>query len=265
MPPVPSRALTGGRDQRSRRRGAMSIAMPSTTNQYSDAWFDLFGRDIPAGQTAREVCFIRRFLPNPSYHHVLDVCCGDGRHCELLANSGYHITGLDRSADALAVARKRCPAGQFVERDMREIDAPNGTFDAIICMWQSFGYFDEATNAGILENMVRSLAGHGRLILDIYNPAFFQDHQGTRRFVKNGREVVESKWIADHRLTVELSCGDDCLSDRFEWRLYEPDELCEIAREFGLEAINVCEDFDEKRPPSKNLPRTQFVFGLGRD
>ena len=238
--------------------------MPSTSNQYSNAWFDLFQRDLPAGQTAREVCFIRRFLPNPPYHHVLDVCCGDGRHCELLAQDGYRIAGLDRNADALSVARKRCPAGQFVERDMREIDAPDRSFDAIICMWQSFGYFDEETNAGILKKMVQSLAGHGRLILDIYNPAFFQDHQGTRRFVKNGREIIESKWLTDHRLTVELSYGDDRISDRFDWRLYETDELRQIAGGFGLEAIAVCEDFDEKKRPSKKLPRTQFVFGLGR-
>ncbi len=75
-----------------------------------------------------------------------------------LAERGYDVTGLDRDQVALAVARERAAALgvsiHLVEGDMRDLAASvAGPFDVCVCLWQSFGYFDAATNEDILRQM----------------------------------------------------------------------------------------------------------------
>src|SRR5687767_2010583 len=116
---------------------------PVTTNDYSDTWYALYSQPIDAAQTERETAFLARHLPLDRFPRVLDLCCGQGRHSAALAHRGYAVTGVDRNADALRVARERSPASaEFVEMDAREVATLGRRFEGVVCMWQSFGYFD---------------------------------------------------------------------------------------------------------------------------
>lgn len=236
--------------------------MSPPANTYSETWFELFLRDMPNDATARETDFVCRFLPKPLYRNVLDLCCGDGRHCELLEKNGYGVTGFDRDKHAIAEARRRCPASQFIEGDMRNLRTLEASFDAVICLWQSFGYFDDATNSDILGQPRDRLVSHGRLILDIYNPKYFRQHEGIRTFRRNQHEVTESRSLVGNRLTVELDYGPATPSDRFAWRLYEPEELSALASALGFNTVVCCENFNEDQKPSGSIPRMQLVFGV---
>src|SRR5690349_4380611 len=120
------------------------------TNSYSATWFETFLRDFSPAQTEREIAFLARHLSQPTYRRVLDLCCGLGRHAIPLAARGYQVTGLDRSADALAEARRRNHVGvAWVEGDMRDLAPLPGPFDAVLNLSQSFGYFDAATNTAV--------------------------------------------------------------------------------------------------------------------
>ena len=234
--------------------------MVHDANSYSDTWFSLFLRQMAPADTAREVEFLKRWIPLPHYRRVFDLCCGDGRHCELLASAGYEVTGVDRNEDAIAAARKRCLAGRFVASDMRDLSGIPGPFDAVLSLWQSFGYFDDETNARLLAGLRDRLAPKGRLILDIHNPAFFQANLGTRTFQKAGREIRETKSIIGNRLTVEVDYGNDTPPDRFDWRVYNPDELRDLAGTIGLVPLATCANFDEAVAPSSGSPRMQWVL-----
>src|SRR4051794_960128 len=115
-------------------------------NQYSAAWFERFLHSIAPAQTAREVAFLERRLPLPTYRRVLDLACGEGRHAHALAEHSYQVTGVDRDAAALAAARLAGSEADFVEEDMQHVDRVPGIFDAVTIMWQSFVNFDDATN-----------------------------------------------------------------------------------------------------------------------
>src|SRR5439155_22236394 len=110
----------------------------------------------------------------------------------------------------------RCARAKFAERDMRDLDRLNDSFDAVICMWQSFGYFDAATNASVLAQMSTRLRPGGRLVLDVYHRGFFEARQGVRTFQSNGIEVTETKRMTGDRLHVSLeyATGE---RDEFEW------------------------------------------------
>jgi SAM-dependent methyltransferase len=69
-----------------------------------------------------------------AHARLLDAGCGTGRHAVELARHGYQVTGLDASADLLAVGRRRAGAGAvtFVHADLRTLPA-TPAYDAVLC------------------------------------------------------------------------------------------------------------------------------------
>jgi SAM-dependent methyltransferase len=227
-------------------------------NAYSQTWFELFLETQPYTE---QVAFVMRNLPNPPYRKILDLCCGQGRHTRLLAKEGYQMVGLDRDSAALDKARCHSPRSvTYVHRDMRQLEGLPGTFDALLSLWQSFGYFDEGTNRDVLRQISHKLRLEGRLILDIYHREFFARHQGTRQLERGGRTIFATNSMCGDHLTCRLDYGEDWSSETFEWQLYTPGEICRLAAEFDLRCLLACTELDEGKPATAENPRMQFVF-----
>ena len=144
--------------------------------------------------TTQELAFVRRCLPNPPYTHVLDLCCGQGRHTNALAASGYVMTGIDINQIALDKAQANAVGTvTYFQQDMRHLAQLLGNFDAIICLWQSFGYFDEQTNQQILQQISAKLRPNGRFLLDIYNRDHFARQTQTRVVEKRVSPFTSAK------------------------------------------------------------------------
>jgi|GEM_PF-485924 len=238
--------------------------MPST---YSSIWFELFLEPIQPVRTAAEVAFVARHLPLPTYQSVLDLCCGWGRHAGLLAERGYQVTAVDRDPQAIAEAQRRT-AGRGITclvRDMRSVADLPAPYSAVICLWQSFGYFDEATNAEVLRRISQTLPPRGRVILDLYHRAFFETHQGIRIIERNSLTITERKSMRGDRLTVSLDYGPGHGADIFEWQLYTPDSLRTLANRCGFACLMACSRFDDRMPATANDSRTQIVLEKTED
>jgi SAM-dependent methyltransferase len=230
-------------------------------SDYSPTWYDLFLTPIAQEQTEREAAFVAHWLPQPDYAAVLDLCCGPGRHARALADRGYRITGVDTNATALAAARRTSDATiTYLQHDMRRLGELPGEFDAIICLWQSFGYFDAATNADILRQIGAKLRPGGRLVLDIYHRGFFERNVGTRHFERAGRAISETKRMDGDKLTVTLDYGPDVPQDRYAWQLFSPEEIEKLARQYGFTQLLACANFDPATPVSEAIARMQLVF-----
>jgi ubiquinone/menaquinone biosynthesis C-methylase UbiE len=104
---------------------------------------------------------------------ILDVPCGFGRHARMLAARGMEVVGVDLSAAMLAEARRgrRSARPRFERGDMRRL-ACRDEFDAVICMFTSFGYFGDRENRGVLRRMARVLKSGGRVLIDHRDPIF---------------------------------------------------------------------------------------------
>lgn len=226
-------------------------------NTYSRLWFELFLATQP--NTDKEVTFIARHLPRPPYKLVLDLCCGQGRHTNLLALYGYEMVGIDLNAEAIQEAKRYAsPTTVYLQQDMRQLAQVPFTFDAALCLWQSFGYFDEATNRDLLGQIAQKLNSRGRLILDLYNRDYFMEHQGTRCFSRQGIDVIAMNIMHGHRLTALLQYSNG-RCDAFEWQLYTAEEITDLAHGLGFQCIVACSDFAEQ-PVTPEVPRMQFVF-----
>lgn len=69
---------------------------------------------------------------------ILDVGTGTGRAALALAARGARVTGVDASAEMLAVARRRAEAAglqvEFARGDAHDLQVPDRAFDAVICL-----------------------------------------------------------------------------------------------------------------------------------
>ena len=65
---------------------------------------------------------------------VLDLACGDGALIAILREAGHDVTGLDRSSDELAAARRRLGPGLPLHLgEARALPFEDGSFDAVTC------------------------------------------------------------------------------------------------------------------------------------
>lgn len=191
---------------------------------------------------------------------MLDVCCGTGRHLSALAALGYEVTGVERDPAVAGAARAAAPAARIVEGDAKRLpELVSGPFAGVVSMWQSFGYGTEIENTALLGAMAALLEPDGRLLLDVYNRAFFETRTGTRTIEREERTIREQTELDGDRLTTSLDYGSG-VEDVFSWQLFTPEELTGLARPLGLTPIVACSDFDEAVPASPKHARMQLVF-----
>jgi 2-polyprenyl-3-methyl-5-hydroxy-6-metoxy-1,4-benzoquinol methylase len=78
------------------------------------------------------------FLAPCRHGRILDVGTGTGRAALLLASGGAEVTGVDASEEMLAVARQRSAsaavAATFAVGDAHQLDFPDKSFDAAVCL-----------------------------------------------------------------------------------------------------------------------------------
>jgi SAM-dependent methyltransferase len=196
----------------------------------------------------------------PSRGPVLDVCCGSGRHLAALAALGYSVTGVERDPVVAEAAREAVPGARIVVGDANRLpELVSGPFAGVVCLWQSFGYGTAAENAALLGAMAALLEPGGRLLLDVYNRAFFEARTGMRTIEREGRTIREQTELIGDRLTASLDYGSG-VEDAFSWQLFTPEELTALARSAGLASVLACSDFDETVPASPDHARMQLVF-----
>jgi SAM-dependent methyltransferase len=233
--------------------------MIAEPNSYSNRWFEFFHVRIDEARTIRETEFICRCAPLPEFRKILDVCCGMGRHARALSDRGYSVTGIDRDTDAIAKARKLGGGPEYVVANIREYAREVDAFDVITVIGQSFGHFDPATNRDILRRLATGVRKDGRVILDLWNPEFFKAHQGGRVLETSRGVVRENKRVDDDRLFVRLAYPDGA-DERFEWQMFMPRQMEQLAKSVGLGLLFSCTDFDMTMAPSPTDPRTQFLL-----
>lgn len=230
------------------------------TNAFSRTWFATFLETIPASQTDAEVAFLMRQLPLESFPRVLDVCCGSGRHANRLAAAGYDVVGVERDEAALRAAQSAAaPGARFVQMDVRELDKLDGAFDAAISLWASFGWFDDATDARILEAIHDRLRPGGRLLIDVYNRDHLAGWPAEENVERGGKRVRTTRRWRGERLTITLEYEDGA-REEMAWRVYTPPELMSFVERAGYRQIGTFAWFDERRRPSAEHARMQALF-----
>ena len=264
-PIEPVARLPGRRRSTTLRHGDWIEGGSPAVNVYSTAWFETFLRASAPPPVDRELAFFERHAPLPEYRRVLDVACGIGRHARALAEVGYDVVGIDNSEDVLAVARAGAPSGAaFALADMRGLSAirPGDAerFDAVICLWQSFGNFPEPVNRDVLAGMAGRLRPGGRLLLDVYNRDALPALPSREVETRDGRTFRTTRSLEGGRFAVRIAYEGSDDEDRLEWQVFTPDEIVALGEPVGLSPILTCAWFDDRVPAGPEHVRMQVLF-----
>ena len=136
---------------------------------FSGIVLDMWQQAIPEQYTRAEAEFISSLLRLRPGARILDAPCGEGRIARELAAKGNQVTGVDMAQDFLEMAQTKAKRREltmtFTQGDVRSLSFTDD-FDGAVCWGNSFGYFDDAGNAAMLQSLARALKSGGRLVLD---------------------------------------------------------------------------------------------------
>ena len=142
--------------------------------------YDCLMEDIDYGQWA---VYIHRLLEKNhcAGKRLLDLGCGTGNITSPLAQKGYQITAVDRSAEMLAQAQAKSVAlGLSIDWRQQDMTALHLTdeageeplFDAIIATFDAFNYLTEPEDLQELLHRLNGLLANGGILLFLGNNIF---------------------------------------------------------------------------------------------
>ncbi len=215
--------------------------------------------------TARDVDLLIRAAGLEPNDRILDLCCGQGRHCLELARRGFkQIVGFDRSRYLIRLARKRAKTEglsvSFHEGDARRFRFPEESFHCVALMGNSFGYFDrEEDDLAVLLSAQRVLRGGGFIAMDLADGEWLRSNFEKRswEWIDQNHFVCRERSLASDgvRLVsreVVVHAEKGVIADQFyAERLYTRAEITQMLERVGFLSVRMHEgiitDSDRKQ------------------
>lgn len=206
--------------------------------------------------TEKEIAFLKESLNKGI---TLDLCCGPGRHSAPLS-SHCKVVSLDLSRYLLSVLKDRCQDERLCENlnltraDMRLLPFKPDSFDNVINLQTSFGYFSDEENELVLREVSRLLKHEGIFVLEMANPGWIMSN-----FQRRGWDETEGFYLLEER---GLNWERKRMSNRWilidkkegginelrvDHRLYDLNELEELLMKVGLEVVSAFGSAERER------------------
>lgn len=139
-------------------------------------YYDRLTGDV--GYEAWAAYIQRHFQKNKRpIRRVVELACGTGSLCKLLAENGYEMTAVDLSSDMLSVAAQKCEGlpVRFVCQDMSRLKLPEPV-DAVLCCLDSINYVTRPKALQkTFEQVFRWLEPGGMFLFDVKTPLALEE------------------------------------------------------------------------------------------
>lgn len=171
--------------------------------KHPELFLDAFEERL--AQAAGEVDALLKYLKEQGFkpQRILDLNCGVGRHSIELGKREIEVLGTDISSRYIEVAKMRAKEARvdnkvrFQVADMRAIASMlknEKPFDGIVCLWTSFGFYDDETNDDILRQCLKLVRDGGFFVIDIINRDWLVQNLQERGFTEiKDRIVLEER------------------------------------------------------------------------
>ncbi|MCX7017562.1 MAG: class I SAM-dependent methyltransferase [bacterium] len=259
----------------SSRHAAHEIGSPWPARFFGRLYGEIYREHLLApAQSRREAAFAARVLGLRG-RRVLDVAAGFGRHAVLLAQRNK-VAALDLNAAYLAMARRELkdPARgnlALVRGDMMRLPVAPGAFDAVLLLFNSFGYCDghggrcEAdgghgkntrwnartdSNLVVLTEAARVLKSGGAMLIELPNsaPVIEAVAAAPRRRMAAASYQIEEEFTYDTSSCVLSNRtifrkGSETETAGYHLRLYKRREAEAILRAAGFSVAAIYGDY----------------------
>ena len=176
------------------------------------------------------------FIGDVKHQRVLDVGCGTGRYCQLLARKGANVVGIDPSPRMLEYAkRKITPNCRFALHlgKIEDTEFPSAHFNVVVSAL-TLGHIPELEP--VIKKVSRIITSRGRVIVSDIHPywpisghdyAEFFDGSGQEYRIPEYAHLFEEYWNTFRRFRFSIEGVkepkiDDRLIERFpglkEWK-----------------------------------------------
>ena len=227
---------------------------------YKEVW----RKEEPKGLTEAEVDFIEEVASLKKHDSVLDIMCGYGRHALELARRGYLLTAIDNS-EAYIDEIKMLSKKENLSIDAKQEDVSQANFpkkyNAVICMGNSFAFFNKDTAISLLGKIASCLNPGGVLIINTWTIAEiaiknFQER--TWHYVDDYKLLTENKFLfhptrIESNYTILASSGETETLTGIDY-IFSVSELEEMFNQTGF---TMGEIYSTPR-------KRKFQFGDGR-
>lgn len=148
--------------------------MPLSPANINDVFFDGVYQDvwrhlIPPGLSEAECDFIEEMALLQKADRVLDLMCGYGRHALELARRGYTVTAVDNLAaytsEIKLIASQENLLVEAVNAGALNVELAE-LYKAVICMGNSFAFFDRQDAVRLLKKIAAHLQHNGILLIN---------------------------------------------------------------------------------------------------
>ncbi|MCM1180501.1 MAG: class I SAM-dependent methyltransferase [Clostridium sp.] len=194
---------------------------------------------------------------------LVELGCGTGTMSLLMNKPGFHIIGIDQSADMLTIAADKTYGSKnitLLQQDMRKFQLDMKA-EGIYCVCDSLNYLLSPNDVCMTFQKVKEhLAPNGIFIFDLKTLYFYQTVLGDQTFCDHQKDCsytwensfFEEDFINQYDLTVFTRVNDTPLFERFcethHQKAYVLSEIVDLLKQAGLEYITAYDAFTENVP-----------------
>lgn len=220
-----------------------------------DTWYDgfftglnveMWERAASADWTEQEAAFLADVLNCPSGSRLLDVPCGFGRHAIALAKRGYHLTGIDLSAEFLQKLNEQIKAEELaievIQGDITTTRYPT-PFDGAYCMGNSFGYVDYEGMTKLVSNVSAALKPRARFVINsgLFAESILPNFPVTKQYVLGDLTMdISNTYVVDESyMATELTYtkAGRVEKHRFKHYVYTFSTVKQLLARYGLRIV----------------------------
>lgn len=164
---------------------------------------------------------------------ILELGCGTGRLLLPLARAGWPVTGVDRSAEMLALARRQLAQEpetvqqrvSWLEADMLTLALPTAAYALAVLGYNTVMHIPPAHLPDLLRRLARALRAGGRLIIDTTNPFWLAEVEDSAEFEPEDPlyDPVRRRTLAAASRT-RLDPDRQCVTIEWRYTLSQPDQ-----------------------------------------
>ncbi|MDQ3847026.1 MAG: class I SAM-dependent methyltransferase [Bacteroidota bacterium] len=196
---------------------------------------------------------------------MLDVGCGNGRHCIHLASKGFTVTGIDLALSSIRQAKKyETSLLWFFQHDM-QLPFGHNCFDYVFNFFTSFGYFKNVNaHNNVLSNMSNALKQGGKLLLDYMNIYYAEDRLiGKEEKEMDGIIYHITRWMDEKYFFKKIVIEDFRSGGPLEYTeqvaRFDLDDFKRMFSAYNLQIEEVYGDYKLNEFDQRNSPRLIMV------
>ncbi len=215
-------------------------------NWFNTPYYHILYKDRNDREAELFIRKITKFLELPKTTHILDLPCGKGRHSKFFNSLGYQVTGADLSENSIAFAKQfENDKLSFKVHDML-VPFVN-SYDVIVNLFTSFGYFDNVQNKRVLQNIKNALNPNGYFIFDFLNARYIKEN-----LISNEIKVVDSipfyieRSITNGEIIKNISFAADGQNFSFSEvvKYLDVETIKNMLQEVGFEISSIFGDYE---------------------